>query len=164
MFTNLIAWLRLHPLTITLVLFTIGCLVSLYATEIKDFIRHYPKNRFRSYVVNDAKRRLELLRSLHNNSYSLLLYIASALVEGVWFAFYVQIGYSIISASLFHSPSPSWSLFIGGLVGTVIKLRLMLRELRDYEHSVDHLSRLVQTYEASRTSAQADDARAGTSS
>lgn len=142
MLTKFVIWSHSHSLTISFVLFFVGSLISVYSSEIKGFLREYPKNRFREYVRNNSSRRLALLRRLHNNSYELVLFIAWKAVDGLWFAFYVQIGYDILT-NTHASSSSSWSLLLGGLVGTGLGIRITLKDLCNYERSVESLSRLV---------------------
>ena len=72
-----VGWFQGHPLTVSIILFFAAALISIYSTEIKHFLHHWPRTRkalhssTRSFLTN----RVVLLERLHNNAYEVLMYL-----------------------------------------------------------------------------------------
>lgn len=71
----LISWAKGHPIAYPLVLAILGGGISVFSTNIKRAITVWPRNAAETFSKNTARNRLQLLKELHNNAYTLLLHL-----------------------------------------------------------------------------------------
>lgn len=74
-------WLVGHPISFALILFGLSSIISVYSTEIKDFVRVWPKQKWAEIDRRENIRQLRTLKSLHNNSYYLNLWFFWNLID-----------------------------------------------------------------------------------
>jgi hypothetical protein len=139
-----ISWLHEHPLVVSLLLFVIGCVVSIYSSEIKQFLREWPRQKIETRARGSADARLRLLKALKDNPYQLLLFTLyqfyDLILTLVWVAFSVSVIYLII----YHKPpTPSIPLgFCGGwCIGKAQTLREIMVQLYRFDKTVAELEK-----------------------
>lgn len=132
----------------SIIFFVLSCIVSLYATEIKLFLRNWPKDKFRKATLNRVKSRLRLLNGIHGNSYELTLWFIWELVDiFIWTAI-VNIITFLLSFIIHPSNVPTfWSTATGVVIGRAFYMKDVLRQLYNYKASVQELLAQVVQYE-----------------
>lgn len=144
-------WAQGHPITFAIVLFAASALISLYSQEIKTFLRTWPTTKMRASVLNDARHQLALLNNLHNNTYQLLLWFIWNIVQVVITALLGNILVFFIFLALEYPKFPTaaslGSSFIGIICGQAWRMKLVLRQLYDYDRSVQMLKKKIDDYE-----------------
>lgn len=149
-FQDLVGWCHDHTLTVALILFVLSCLISIYSTEIKHFLHHWPRTRagFVRLIRNKAENDLRLLNDVHNDVYQLVFYVIWAFVNPLVMGIYYTIGtYVVVLLLPKHQPISSKVIFayIGGFVlGSLIEVRRTLKRLQDYDASVKTLQKRIQ--------------------
>ncbi|MBZ5492189.1 MAG: hypothetical protein LAO76_14760 [Acidobacteriia bacterium] len=151
---SLIKWPSNHPIVFTLILFVFSSLVSIYASEIKRFLRERPL-KFKEYNQQQFARDLALLQRLHNDSYQLILFFLWNIVS-IIYAAVLWTGIFFLLSFMTHNKIaavPLSSAIIGVAFGKALLIRQLLTRLVNYEHSVIHLKKLAGIPESNVTSA-----------
>lgn len=139
-------WCSKHPLTITFILFLLSVVISIYASEIKSFIRHWPKSTLRAARRNTALHQKYILELVHNDAYNLLLYLAWNLVHVVALAVLWLVFVNTISLILAHHVTSLslWTVISGIAVGKALKVKSRLEQLEHYENSIQKLDKIIE--------------------
>ena len=135
-----IEWATSTGGTVTLLIFILGCLVSLYPEQIKRFLHEWPFTRkmYRKYRFNVAKHKLQELEYLHDNAYRLNLHVFGALV----LLFISAVGISLFLALMTSLTTHSWpnmnsfgAVFFGMLISKSLNLARVFHDLSDLENA-----------------------------
>lgn len=141
-------WLRNHPLLYPFILFLLGGFLTLYSGDIKRFLHEWPrtKEKARQAGRNKAIFQLELLTSLHNDSYQLLLYFAERVTQVVyWGVFCAPIAIIIgIFSSKVHPLSLLFGMWAGNVIAESQRVRKVLAQLHSYDKSVAMLQQQAE--------------------
>ncbi len=136
-------WLKNHPLLYPFILFVLAAFVSIYSAELKRFLHHWPKTaeHSRKAAQQVVIHRLAILNALHNDSYQLLLYFADKFITLVIEGLGLMVIISVIGLiTKIHIELIVWvSMMTGSLTGAVLEVRRVLKELVNYDQSVNTL-------------------------
>jgi hypothetical protein len=138
-------WLKNHPVLYPFILFVFAAFVSIYSQEIKRFLHHWPKTaeHSRKSAQQFVTRQLALINALHNDSYHLLIYFADRFILLVIEGFVLMLIVFVIGLVIKIHPKQSliiWgSLMAGSLIGAVLEVRRVLKQLLNYDQSVTDL-------------------------
>ena len=149
-------WLLAHPITFALCTLALSCVVSIFSGDIRRFLT-IPPQRLNLWVlkarISSAEDKLQKLQKLHENSYELILEVASYLA-----------GYALATITLFMGlsvnrgyPRPLLMPQIIFLVVITLATYLttsfltIVSDLRNYSESserlvkkIDHLKQRLQ--------------------
>ena len=134
-------WLIQHPLWLSFGTLFVSCLVSIYSSSIRRFIREWPANKFKAINQRQFAKELALLQRLHNDTYQLTLFfiwnIASVVYAAAWWTA-IFFGISWVTNNRI-SPIPISSALIGVAVGKAYLMRQVVERLLNYDHSIEML-------------------------
>jgi hypothetical protein len=144
-------WLWAHSLLYPFLLFVFAALVSIYSREIKTFLHEWPRTteQLRKYKTNRILSYMALLKSLHNNSYELVLYLAKRLLHDCYIAM-IWFGVFVTAASWLRRPNSVWfgGLFIGGwLTGMFQALTKVTKDLSNYDVTIKRLEQKLAQHQ-----------------
>ena len=154
MFQSVKDWLWSHPLLYPFILFVLACLVEIYARDIRSFLHNWPRTKktVRGVAKDDLTKRLVLLKSLHNDSYQLILYLAHKGFELIIEWIVVAVTLSVILLVLHHTIEDILSSLIGvclgALTGMFYDIRKVLNQLSDYDRAVTKLQNKLDDLKA----------------
>jgi hypothetical protein len=129
-------WIIANPVAMMLMLFSVSALLSLFAQEIKYFLRSWPIRTVRASTRNAYVNKLKTLEYLHENPYRLLLYLCRIFTSTVNMILAWGAILAIGSILIFHSVLPFHTLascLLGMVFSTIWTLSITLKELSDYE-------------------------------
>ena len=138
-------WFQSHSIVTSVLIGFVYFLLSLFASDIRLFILHWPKQTLRSLTVERLLERKQLLTRLHGNAFEFLVYLTHRICL-VTSSLILFIGCMVLIHKLLYGPFPSlrspivnnyydmW-LTLGavtcGRMGSVV---VLMHQLRDYEH------------------------------
>jgi hypothetical protein len=130
-------------------LFFVSGLISLYSKEIKGFLHSWPIRTLRTADLNMSKKRLQLLESLHNNTYNLVIYLALSVTSYVDAMFFWFVILSLTDLIIFHTfPKYSFLPAITGVaIGKTTQVGIVLKELCNYEKRTEELRQEIAFHE-----------------
>lgn len=133
-------WAWAHPLLYPFILFVLACLVEIYAKDIRSFLHHWPRTneRWRNVKEKDLVNRLELLKTLHNDGYRLLIYLVSRAI-GLFFSCFLTSFVVLVYAVLIHERNRGAladGVSFGLIVGTLYDVNGVLKQLINYDETV----------------------------
>jgi hypothetical protein len=141
-------WLNAHQLLVGVALGAFfSAFFSTYAQEVKQFLHSWPKTTEmrRQGRRNQATNRLELLKTLHNDSYHLLLYFGLKFFSLIlwWLILAIVLG---VIGIIKHLEPRSFILLIGGMMVGVFmgkwqEVSGVLWQLTSFDESVEKLER-----------------------
>jgi hypothetical protein len=136
----LVEWFKNHPLLYPFILFLLAAFISVYTSDIKQFLHNWPrtKERARRAREHDLTERLVLLKTLHNDSYQLVIYLTSRLIH-LAFSYLNAVILLIVVAivSRTHIDAAMVEGVVTGLVmGECYWVRGVLKELSNYDETV----------------------------
>ena len=146
-------WIKSPQIILTLILFAVSVFVSLYAQEIRQWMKR-PGQKVKKWELTWAKQRLAHLKLIHDNSYQLLLYLAWEFAHGLRYTFYVGTFAGLIYIGLAFwwkldmrfIPSVL-SVVVGGIIGKAIKVYEILTALYRYPSEVAKLEEIINSIE-----------------
>lgn len=149
---SLYDWVTTHALSVTVLLFVLGCVVSLYAGEIRRALA-IPPQTVRVWSLKIQRESLEYrianLTRCHESSYQTLLHVLSLSITPFLFVFVTSL-MTFVDA---HLPDPhagshptldrvfvgGWIFMNGVILARLIALQTFFWKLRDYEDSLAKL-------------------------
>ncbi len=143
-------WLVEHPITLTVGVTLINFLLSMYLKEFRQLLHFWPRKAFHANDRILSGRRLQTLERLHNNTYGLVIWLAygavDILISSVIWYLVIAGGWLVFTKS--PPPFLLWTLFfMSGAVGKAFQVRLVLKELIDYEKSVAEIKASMAYHE-----------------
>jgi len=168
-------WIAAHPVTMTLVIFSASGLISLYSKEIKGILHLIPISALRTgsrslragirNLIQQDRDHLQLLESLHNNSYSLLTYLAFSVTSLFMDLFYIGLLFLLFLVAMrvfFHRFQLSdlsflRTMMIGIACGRIALVNLVLRDLWNYEERTDERRKTIAALEEKLSSQKTKD-------
>lgn len=148
---TVITWCRNQPVWFAIILFVLTIPLSLYAAELKHFLHSWPRTKktLRRFSYNRAQSKLKLLKALHQDSYRLNLYVYGSLLYVFRFSVYLYTGVILVSL-IFTRHFPTWlSLWgtaSGILMGRLLDLSDVFKDLEKYERAVTRLEREIARF------------------
>lgn len=130
-----------HPITLTLALFVLSSIVSMYGQDLRALLHSRIPGKARTARRDFITARLRTLRRTHDSSYELVWFITKTFTSSVvslptW-SFAVVLLSSIVER---HLVIPNLSpLLWGTLIGPVVRIDTVLNQLAAYEVSVSTL-------------------------
>jgi hypothetical protein len=142
-------WISGHSIAFTLILFLLGCLVSLFSAEIKQFVRSWPRRKFGEFDRDFTKRRIALLKSIHKDSYYLNLWFIWNILDLIFWSITWNGLVILGTIAIMHKGSEIsiWGTMSGLLVGKAIKMREIVNQLYSFDKSVKELEEHLAKYE-----------------
>lgn len=144
---TLTEWLKSHTLLYTFVLFLLSAFLSIYSQEIKRFLHSWPRTAeaARRHTLQNVTYQLALLKTLHNDSYRLLLYFADKFTTLIfeWLGLMIILTVIGIVRKARLEPGIYFGLMAGSFIGTVQDVRGMLVRLARYDESVAKLQQQI---------------------
>ena len=143
-------WIATHSVTMMFVLFAASGLISLYSKEIKGFLHVWPIRTLRAANLNVNRKRLQLLESLHNNTYNLVIYLALSVTSYIDAMFYWFLIINMTSLVFSHHVA-TWSFLsaiLGVGIGKTTQVSIVLRELWSYDKRTQELRRAIAFHES----------------
>ena len=132
-----------HPLSFPLALFALGCCVSLFPGSIKRIAIAVPLEKHRSRSRRNTRHRISILRGLHQNAYSLLLYALWTLVNTFLYSAAAVVLDTIATIVVFRRLDLRLIVIapavLGIIVGKAIEFRRLLNQLDKYDQSTEAL-------------------------
>jgi hypothetical protein len=133
-------WPSTHSVLFTIILFLLAALISVYSQDIKRFLHDWTntKQTIGKMRERNLTARLSLLKTLHNDSYRLLLFV-------VWKASHILFEMALFGMVLFLvsvytkvqlKPSAYLGYFLGSLVGLLASIQGLTASLYKYDESV----------------------------
>lgn len=127
-------WIVSHPVTMMLILFIIGSVVSLFSTEIKRFVAYWPGRTAQAAALNMDTNRLRLLENIHGNTYNLVLYLAFNATGLVTTAFFWSM-ILVVGSAIFNHGVVAREWVIPVVIGMCVgKVQMVARDIRDLYH------------------------------
>jgi|SRR5271157_2642667 len=141
-----------HPVSFSFCLFVLGCLISVFAADIRRFLDVRPR-QFRKllFVARAAfyRVRIESLDQAHENTYGLLLRVLEPVVSALALIGTVVVLHFLLTIDpvVLHRPYRRWeqigelilSLASGFVAGRLLSLGDLLRRLASYDKSREKL-------------------------
>ena len=131
------------------VLFGASGLVSLYSAEIKGFLHVWPIRAFRTGTRNAHRQHLQLLESLHDNTSTLVIYLALSFTMLLQSIVYWSIGILVLLLVFTHqfTPSAVVPIAFGLAFGRIGQVTSILRDLSNYEKRTEELRKWIADFE-----------------
>ncbi len=156
-------WATSPEMILTYILFVIGIFFTLYAGEIRGFMRVPPskaRNWWKSGLLDAYQTELDTLRRIRNNAYEVLIYLITELGQGARIsALYLAIGMLIqVLLELQAAPKDDRHFFIlvflcmvpTFIAGGLAKVYFMVRRLKTYDERVDFLEAKIAKLQSSK--------------
>ena len=147
-FDILKAWCGEHTLLYPFLLFLASVLVSIYPQEIKRFLHEWPKTKATAHQAkrNILTKRLALLKTLHDNSYMLVFWLALNFVNYIFTCFIVVVVANILALFGKARPSTEVVLYIcaGVFMGRCNTMRATSVDLSSYDETVTKLEQRLE--------------------
>src|SRR5689334_25279779 len=93
-----VSWVKSHPAAYPLILAILGGLISVFSLNIKRAITHWPRSAASTWSKTRKLNRLHLMKSIHNNTYALLIHLVIEGISLVWAALLWTTVFSIYAA------------------------------------------------------------------
>lgn len=150
-YDSIVDWSGRHPTALALILFALGCVISLYSKEIRKFLHTWPRtsNAIDNISYKMMKHDLAEIEALHNNTYNLVFYALSLFVAGTT-RIVVVVGAIYLLNDIAKSPMSTTAvigLSLGMFMGRVGDLRRLVDRLINYEKSSAFIKNEIAKYE-----------------
>jgi hypothetical protein len=151
---SLPSWLTAPATILSVALFIVSAVISLYAPEVRRFLA-LPSHRWRNWRIEVTRRKLVLIMRLHQNTYSLLLFFIWNIVET---AFWVAISatslmfmFQIVTLTSKSPPQtqyPLWYSVWGIVLGRIVAVKSIIEGLYGYESTLNKLKAKLASLDA----------------
>jgi len=139
---SLSLWCQSHQVAFSLILTTTVFAASLYATEIRSFLEHWPRTKraLTKEGVSRIEGRIRLLNTLKDKPYELILWITFQMTDAcMWgFLLIVMEGLVFSMAKIYVQKSPT-GLLAGLLLGRAIAVREVVQDLMHFDSAMARL-------------------------
>jgi hypothetical protein len=143
-------WSRSHTLTVTIILFFLAAFISIYSTEIKDFLHHWPRTRasFRDIARRKTQEELDILNRVHEDPYQLLLYLAWAAIKMIVTSLLYAAGAVFSMRFNMRAALPLVVGLVFGECGATLRdVRSHVNKLYNYDSAVAKLEKELQSFD-----------------
>jgi hypothetical protein len=143
-------WIVDHPVVMLFASLIASGLISLYSQQIRGFLHTWPIRTLRSANLNVNRKQLQLLESLHNNTYNLVIYLALAATSfvGTAFNWLICLNFANLIFSLhFTLQLMLIPAIVGPIFGKSMQVNIVLRELCHYDKRTAELRASIEYHE-----------------
>jgi hypothetical protein len=142
-------WWTTHSGWVNFIYFVIAVWISLFTARAREFVIapfRYSAARMNLKARRDLQNQLVTIKSIHNDTYKLAMYVAYGAVDAVvWsgimtvcFYFFLIVVAMVMHDKFTLSIGP-YSMFFGGIIGRATVMRQTLGYLYNYDESVKML-------------------------
>jgi len=154
-FHSVAVWWTTHQGWVGFIYFVIAIWVSLFTARAREFV--IAPFRYSAQRMNERERRqlagqLATLKSIRNNTYNLVVYIAYGTVDAIFWSGVVSLlmnAFTIILGLMLHNREAfsvsAYSAFFGGIIARAWMMRQTLGYLYNYDEAVKMLDAATAT-------------------
>jgi hypothetical protein len=141
------AWPSTHSVLFTVILFLLAAFISVYSQDIKRFLHDWPntKEKIRKARERELTARLATLKTLHDDSYQLLLFVVWRVSKTSFemAAFGMALFFVSLYLNVQLKPTMYLGYFLGSLVGLFGFIKGITVSLYKYDESVKEIEEKV---------------------